>query len=79
MFEVCALCKGRVALGRQASSRLGSARIGFPVMSASTGSATSSIKRPSLSELFRAFVIVSVSGFGGALPWARRMVVEQRR
>jgi len=35
--------------------------------------------RPSLYELFKAFVIVSLSGFGGALPWARRMIVEQRR
>lgn len=35
--------------------------------------------RPSLGELFKAFLIVSVSGFGGALPWARRMIVEQRR
>jgi chromate transporter len=34
---------------------------------------------PSLSELFRAFALVSVSGFGGALPWARRMIVEQRK
>lgn len=34
--------------------------------------------RPSLSELFTAFVVVSLSGFGGALPWARRMIVEQR-
>jgi chromate transporter len=33
---------------------------------------------PSLSELFRAFVIVSISGFGGALPWARRKIVEQK-
>jgi chromate transporter len=33
--------------------------------------------RPTLSELFRAFAIVSVSGFGGALPWARRKIVEQ--
>ena len=35
--------------------------------------------RPSLTELFRAFVIVSISGFGGALPWARRAIVEQKR
>jgi chromate transporter len=34
---------------------------------------------PSLYELFHAFMIVSVSGFGGALPWARRMMVEQKR
>ncbi len=37
------------------------------------------VANPSLYELFKAFVIVSVSGFGGALPWARRMIVEQRR
>src|SRR3984893_15339045 len=35
-------------------------------------------QRPSLAELFRAFVIVSISGFGGALPWARRKIVEQK-
>src|SRR5262252_140647 len=48
-------------------------------MSASTApSSSSSAIRPKLSELFRAFAIVSVSGFGGALPWARRMIVDQR-
>ena len=36
-------------------------------------------ERPSLGELFKAFLIVSISGFGGALPWARRMIVDQRR
>jgi len=40
---------------------------------------TPAASRPSLTELFRAFAIVSVSGFGGALPWARRMIVEQKR
>ncbi len=35
--------------------------------------------RPSLAELFRAFAVVSISAFGGALPWARRMIVEQKR
>ena len=34
---------------------------------------------PTLFELFRAFALVSVSGLGGALPWARRAIVEQRR
>lgn len=34
---------------------------------------------PPLGELFRAFIGISLSGFGGALPWARRMVVERRR
>ena len=35
--------------------------------------------RPSLAELFISFVGVSISGFGGALPWARRMIVDRRR
>jgi chromate transporter len=35
--------------------------------------------RPPLTELLRAFLLVSLSGFGGALPWARRMIVERRR
>ena len=34
---------------------------------------------PSLSELFREFMHVGLSGFGGALPCGRRMLVEQRR
>lgn len=35
--------------------------------------------RPSLSELFLAFAVMSVSGFGGVLPWARRVLVERKR
>ena len=35
--------------------------------------------RPTLIELLRAFTAVSLSGFGGALPWARRMIIERRR
>jgi chromate transporter len=42
------------------------------------GTPLSAAARPSLVELFRAFVIVSISGFGGALPWARRKIVEQK-
>lgn len=48
-------------------------------MSESAAQPTSTVSRPPLSELFRAFVIVSISGFGGALPWARRMIIEQKR
>jgi chromate transporter len=43
-----------------------------------TDSQLSGAARPALSELFRAFVIVSISGFGGALPWARRKIVDQK-
>lgn len=35
--------------------------------------------RPRLAELFGGFLAVSLSGFGGVLPWARRMIVERRR
>ena len=35
-------------------------------------------EQPSLADLFLAFVQVSLSGFGGALPWARRMIVDKR-
>ena len=34
---------------------------------------------PGLSDLFWGFNSVSLSGFGGVLPFARRMLVEQRR
>ncbi len=34
---------------------------------------------PPLGELFRAFIGISLSGFGGALAWARIMIVERRR
>jgi chromate transporter len=36
-------------------------------------------ERPTLSELFTAFFTIALSGFGGVLPFARRMMVEQRR
>ena len=35
--------------------------------------------RPSISELFLAFAAISLSGFGGVLAWARRIMVERRR
>jgi chromate transporter len=34
---------------------------------------------PSAAELFAGFFYVGVFGFGGVLPWARRMIVEQRK
>jgi chromate transporter len=35
--------------------------------------------RPTLTDLFRGFLGIGMLGFGGVLPWARRMVVEQRQ
>jgi chromate transporter len=34
---------------------------------------------PSVFDLFAGFFIVGVCGFGGVLPWARRLIVEQRK
>jgi chromate transporter len=34
---------------------------------------------PTVIDLFTGFFIVGVCGFGGVLPWARRMIVEQRK
>ena len=37
------------------------------------------VKAPPFSELFLAFAACSLTGFGGVLPWARRMIVERKR
>ena len=34
---------------------------------------------PSIGELFRAFASMSLHGFGGVLPWARRAIVDDKR
>ncbi|MBV8534867.1 MAG: chromate transporter [Alphaproteobacteria bacterium] len=34
---------------------------------------------PTLGEIFVAFAAISLSGFGGVLAWARRMMVEERK
>jgi chromate transporter len=48
-------------------------------MSDHTPDKASPIQRPTLGELFIAFAIISLYGFGGVLAWSRRMVVEQKR
>ena len=37
------------------------------------------VPRPELSELFIAFAMMSLAGFGGVLVWARRGIVEKHR
>ena len=34
---------------------------------------------PTLLELFLAFALISLCGFGGVLAWSRRMLVEKRQ
>jgi chromate transporter len=36
-------------------------------------------RKPSLSELFLGFAKISVSGFGMILPWARRLIVDEKK
>jgi chromate transporter len=33
---------------------------------------------PPLSDLFLGFMRVALSGFGGVVPWARRMIVDEK-
>src|SRR6516165_10828159 len=40
---------------------------------------TAAAPKPNIAELFLAFAAISLSGFGGVLAWARRIMVEQRR
>lgn len=66
---------------RDPASRVVRSGISLAAMSDSIANSDSSPTpaiRPTLSELFSAFVVVSLSGFGGALPWARRMIVDRR-
>ena len=45
----------------------------------SASAAPSSVARLSLAALFFGFLKIGLSGFGGVLPFARRMIVEERR
>jgi chromate transporter len=42
-------------------------------------SVPSSPSSPNLLELFVAFAVISLCGFGGVLAWSRRMLVEERQ
>ena len=48
-------------------------------MSSADAPVPAPVNTPSLAELFVAFALCSLSGFGGVLPWARRMIVERKR
>ena len=48
-------------------------------MAMSDSAATPAVASVSSSALFTGFLKIGLSGFGGVLPFARRMIVEQRR
>lgn len=48
-------------------------------MSQSVAASSTGLVHPSVRELFIAFLRVGISGFGGVLPFAHRMLVEQQR
>ncbi|MBV8745554.1 MAG: chromate transporter [Xanthobacteraceae bacterium] len=41
--------------------------------------APSAVVVPTVPDLFFGFAKIAISGFGGVLPWARRIIVQQRR
>jgi chromate transporter len=49
------------------------------VPAADSAAASVAAPPPGLTELFIAFAQISLSGFGGVLAWARRMMVEERK
>jgi chromate transporter len=53
-----------------------------PAATAMSDAAESASERddvPSLGAIFLAFAGIAIVGFGGVIPWSRRMIVEQRR
>ncbi|HVT54761.1 MAG TPA: chromate transporter [Xanthobacteraceae bacterium] len=48
-------------------------------MSDSTAGALEQTSVPSLSEMFLGFLGISLSGFGGVMPWAQRVLVERKK
>lgn len=50
-----------------------------PSRPASDPLAQSAAPQPGIGEIFVAFAKISLSGFGGVLAWARRMMVEERK
>ncbi|HET8920693.1 MAG TPA: chromate transporter [Xanthobacteraceae bacterium] len=50
-----------------------------PAPPASNAPPAAAPPQPTIAELFAAFAAISLSGFGGVLAWARRIMVERRR
>ena len=50
-----------------------------PQISESATRPTTTAAAPTPADLFRGFAKVGLSGFGGVLPWARRMLVDTER
>jgi chromate transporter len=52
-----------------------------PATDSATATSTTSAPAapPTLWELFTAFGTIALSGFGGVLPWTRRMMVDEKR
>lgn len=51
----------------------------MPRCMSETPSNPAALPNPTVFDLFAGFFTVGILGFGGVLPWARRMVVEQRK
>ena len=59
--------------------RSGGLRLDISAMSETAAPPSTAAPIPSHAELFLAFFRITLSGFGGTLPWTRRMFVERKR
>jgi len=50
-----------------------------PMTSTDSGAAQARLQAISRSQLFASFLKMGLLGFGGVLPWARRVIVDERR
>jgi chromate transporter len=51
----------------------------FPMTPTLSGAANARLQAISRSQLFASFLKMGLLGFGGVLPWARRVIVDERR
>src|SRR5277367_2318320 len=64
-------CAAAIPVGQGAADHRGD-------MTAPASSTAAPSSPPSLGQLYLGFAQISLSAFGGALPWARRILVEDR-
>jgi chromate transporter len=53
--------------------------VSAPSSQSPTPTSSPRVPSPTLTELFTAFAVIALCGFGGVLAWSRRMLVEERK
>src|SRR5487761_847930 len=65
--------------GNARTTRLESRLLPAPMTSTVSGATSARLEAISRGELFASFLKMGLLGFGGVLPWARRVIVDERR